>query len=146
MSVQHPVSGRLRQTLYTPAERARRDSTVWTLVQGVLAPLQFLAFALSLCLVVNFLVNGSGLVAATLSVMIKTAILYAIMVTGAIWEKAVFGRTCSPPLFLGGRGNHGGHGAPHRLVMWLAGWGATEQMWMALAAYASTSSTLSSSS
>ena len=92
MSVQHPVSGRLRQTLYTPAERARRDSTVWTLVQGVLAPLQFLAFALSLCLVVNFLVNGSGLVAATLSVMIKTAILYAIMVTGAIWEKAGFGR------------------------------------------------------
>ena len=92
MIVKQPVSGRLRQTLYTPAERARRDSTVWTLVQGVLAPLQFLAFALSLCLVVNFLVNGSGLVAATLSVMIKTAILYAIMVTGAIWEKTVFGR------------------------------------------------------
>ena len=140
MSVKHPVSGRLRQTLYTPAERARRDSTVWTLVQGVLAPLQFLAFALSLCLVVNFLVNGSGLVAATLSVMIKTAILYAIMVTGAIWEKAVFGRYLFAPAFFWEDVVSMLVMALHTayVVIWLAGWGTpTEQMWVALAAYAS---------
>lgn len=140
MSVKHPVSGRVRQTLYTPAERARRDSTVWTLVQGVLAPLQFLAFALSLCLVVNFLVNGSGLVAATLSVMIKTALLYAIMVSGAIWEKVVYGRYLFAPAFFWEdvvsmlvMVLHTGY-----VVMWFAGWGTpTEQMWVALAAYAS---------
>ena len=140
MSVQHPVSGRLRQTLYTPAERARRDATVWTLVQGVLAPLQFLAFALSLCLVVNFLVNGSGLLAATLSVMIKTVILYAIMVTGAIWEKVVFGRYLFAPSFFWEDVVSMLVMALHTayVVMWLAGWGTpTEQMWVALAAYAS---------
>ena len=140
MSVKHPVSGRLRQTLYTPAERARRDSTVWTLVQGVLAPLQFLAFALSLCLVVNFLVNGSGLMEATLSVVIKTAILYAIMVTGAIWEKVVFGRYLFAPTFFWEDVVSMLVIALHTayVVMCLAGWGTpTEQMWVALAAYAS---------
>ena len=70
--------------LYTPEQRKRRDSSVWTLVQGVLAPLQFLAFALSLVFVINFLANGTGYSAAVLSVLIKTGFLYTIMVTGAI--------------------------------------------------------------
>ena len=34
--------------LYTPEQRRRRDRTPWTLVQGVLAPLQFLAFLTNL--------------------------------------------------------------------------------------------------
>ena len=72
MGVDQSALGRQKQTLYTPAERARRDATVWTLVQGILAPIQFLAFAISLCLVINFLLNGVGLEAATVSVMIKT--------------------------------------------------------------------------
>ena len=92
MGVDQPINHRQKQTLYTPAERARRDATVWTLVQGILAPLQFLAFAISLCLVINFLLNGVGFTAATISVVVKTSLLYAIMVTGAIWEKVVFGR------------------------------------------------------
>ena len=99
MGVDQPVAHRQRQTLYTPAERARRDATVWTLVQGILAPLQFLAFAISLCLVINFLMNGVGFTAATVSVVIKTSLLYAIMVTGAIWEKVVFGRYLFAPAF-----------------------------------------------
>ena len=78
--------------LYTPEERARRDSTRWTLVQGVLAPVQFLAFLASLVLVLRYLANGDGLAAATWSVVIKTALLYTIMVTGSVWEKVVFGR------------------------------------------------------
>jgi 2-vinyl bacteriochlorophyllide hydratase len=36
---------------------------------------------------------------ATLSVLIKTALLYTIMVTGAIWEKVVFGRYLFAPAF-----------------------------------------------
>ena len=80
------------QPLYTPAERARRDSTVWTLVQGVLAPLQFLVFLVSLMLVLRYLAIGSGEVAATVSIVVKTFILYTIMITGSIWEKVVFGK------------------------------------------------------
>ncbi len=85
--------------LYTPEQRRRRDATRWTLVQGVLAPLQFLIFIVSLVLVINFLSTGEGLAAATWSVVIKTAVLYTIMVTGAIWEKAVFGQYLFAPAF-----------------------------------------------
>jgi 3-vinyl bacteriochlorophyllide hydratase len=78
--------------LYTPAQRRRRDASRWTLIQGLLAPLQFLVFLISLALVIRFLMTGEGLALATLSIVIKTCFLYAIMITGAIWEKVVFGR------------------------------------------------------
>ena len=85
--------------LYTAAERARRDATPWTLVQGILAPIQFLIFAISLVLVVRYLVTGQGHGAAAISVVVKTLALYAIMITGCIWEKVVFGRYLFAPMF-----------------------------------------------
>lgn len=88
-----PIDARpARRPIYTPAERARRDATRWTLVQGILAPLQFLVFLASLALVLRYLATGAGYGAATASIVAKTLILYGIMVTGAIWEKVVFGR------------------------------------------------------
>ena len=83
---------RSRVPLYTAEERVRRDTSPWTLVQGVLAPVQFVVFLASLALVVRVLATGEGAFAATVSVVIKTLVLYAIMVTGSIWERAVFGR------------------------------------------------------
>jgi 3-vinyl bacteriochlorophyllide hydratase len=53
--------------LYTPEQRRLRDESRWTLVQGILAPIQFLIFLISLALVVRYL-------------------------TGSIWEKVVFGK------------------------------------------------------
>lgn len=91
--------GARRRPLYTPAERARRDASPWTLVQGILAPVQFLIFAVSLFLVVRYLMTGDGLTTATWSVVAKTAALYTIMITGAIWEKIVFGRYLFAPAF-----------------------------------------------
>ncbi|MBD3665038.1 2-vinyl bacteriochlorophyllide hydratase [Sulfitobacter aestuariivivens] len=85
--------------LYTPQQRARRDATIWTVVQGVLAPLQFLVFAVSLVLVLRYLLTGDGYAIATASVVLKTAILYLIMITGAIWEKVVFGQYLFAPAF-----------------------------------------------
>ncbi len=93
----HPK--RAARPLYTPDERARRDASRWTLVQGVLAPLQFLVFAVSVVLVLRFLASGEGLAAATASVVLKTLLLYTIMVTGSIWEKVVFGRWLFAPSF-----------------------------------------------
>jgi 3-vinyl bacteriochlorophyllide hydratase len=81
-----------RRPLYTQEERRRRDASPWTLVQGVLAPLQFAVFLVSLGLVLNFLATGDGYAVATASVVVKTVVLYVIMVTGSIWEKVVFGR------------------------------------------------------
>lgn len=78
--------------LYTPEERARRDSTKWTLVQGLLAPIQFVIFGVSLYLVLNYLETGKNYEWAVWSVVVKTMALYTIMITGAIWEKVVFGQ------------------------------------------------------
>lgn len=88
-----------RQPLYSAAERQRRDSTRWTLVQGVLAPVQFAIFLASTALVVRYLVTGEGFALATASVVAKTLALYAIMITGSIWEKVVFGRYLFAPAF-----------------------------------------------
>ena len=85
--------------LYTPEQRQRRDSTRWTLVQGILAPVQFVVFLVSLILVIRYLATGQGFAAATASILVKTGCLYAIMVTGAIWEKVVFGRYLLAPAF-----------------------------------------------
>ena len=85
--------------LYSDAERARRDATPWTLVQGLLAPVQFLVFIISLVLVIRYLATGAGYEAATISILVKTGFLYLIMVTGAIWEKVVFGQYLFAPAF-----------------------------------------------
>lgn len=85
--------------LYTAEERRRRDTSRWTLVQGILAPLQFLVFLVSLALVLFYLETGDGFAAATVSIVVKTLVLYAIMITGSIWEKEVFGRYLFAPAF-----------------------------------------------
>ncbi|MBC7801780.1 MAG: 2-vinyl bacteriochlorophyllide hydratase [Gemmatimonadaceae bacterium] len=81
-----------RAGLYTPEERRRRDATPWTLVQGILAPVQFVVFLVSLCLVSRYLSTGEGEQAATISIVVKTLCLYTIMITGCIWERVVFGK------------------------------------------------------
>ncbi|MDX1820362.1 MAG: 2-vinyl bacteriochlorophyllide hydratase [Paracoccaceae bacterium] len=96
----HSLTGKSDRTgLYTEAERQRRDSTIWTLVQGVLAPVQFLVFLVSLGLVLRYLLTGQGYDLATLSIVVKTGFLFLIMVTGAIWEKVVFGQYLFAPAF-----------------------------------------------
>ena len=124
--------------LYTPAQRARRDATRWTLVQGVLAPVQFVIFLVSLYLVMTSLSSGLHTDWALVSVVIKTLVLYAIMVTGAIWEKAVFGQYLfAGPFFwedvvsMVVLALH----TAYLWVWWQGQWSATEQLWLALVAY-----------
>jgi 3-vinyl bacteriochlorophyllide hydratase len=85
--------------LYTPEEQRRRDATPWTLVQGLLAPFQFVVFLVSLVLVLRCLTTSTGTYAADVSVIVKTITLYTIMVTGSIWEKVVFGKWLFAPAF-----------------------------------------------
>ena len=88
-----------RDLLYTAEEKKRRDETIWTQVQGVLAPLQFFVFLVSTYLVIRYLNTGDGYQLATISVIAKTSILLVIMITGAIWEKVVFGQYLLAPAF-----------------------------------------------
>lgn len=126
-------------TLYTPEQRRRRDATGWTLVQGLLAPVQFLVFLVSLGLVLRFLSTGEGATAATVSVVVKTLVLYTIMVTGCIWEKVVFDCYLFAPAFYWEDMFSMAVLALHTayLVALATGWlDARQQMLLALAAYA----------
>jgi 3-vinyl bacteriochlorophyllide hydratase len=125
--------------LYTAEERSRRNASRWTVVQGVLAPLQFVVFLVSVFLVLSYLATGEGLVAATMSIVAKTFILYVIMVTGSLWEHDVYGRYLFAPAFFW-------EDAVSMLVLALhtaylgalaTGWLSPRgQMFLALAAYA----------
>jgi 3-vinyl bacteriochlorophyllide hydratase len=132
-------SGSRRQPLYTAEERRRRDASRWTLVQGVLAPLQFVVFLVSLVLVLRYLALGYGYEAATLSIIAKTLILYSIMVTGSLWEHDVYGRYLFAPAFYWEDVVSMGVIALHTLYLvslfteWLT---PRQQMGLALAAYA----------
>ena len=109
-------------------------------MQGILAPVQFAVFLISLALVVRYLAGGEGLGVATVSIVAKTLLLYAIMITGSIWERKVFGCYLFAPAFFWEDvfsflvlGLHTTY-----LVALLAGLGnAQQQMVIALAAYAS---------
>jgi 3-vinyl bacteriochlorophyllide hydratase len=125
--------------LYTPEERQRRDASPWTLVQGVLAPLQFVVFLVSLGLVLRYLAWGEGFEAATVSIVVKTLVLYTIMVTGAIWEHDVYGKYLFADAFFWEDAVSMIVIALHTaylvslFIVWLT---PVEQMWLALAAYA----------
>ncbi|MES2523303.1 MAG: 2-vinyl bacteriochlorophyllide hydratase [Gemmatimonadota bacterium] len=124
--------------MYTPEERRRRDATPWTLVQGILAPVQFLVMAVSVALVLRYLLTGEGLAAANVSVIVKTGVLYTIMVTGAIWEKVVFGQYLFAPAFFWEDVVSFGVIALHTayLVGLAHGWPSRSLMILALVAYA----------
>jgi 3-vinyl bacteriochlorophyllide hydratase len=127
------------QPLYTADQRARRDATRWTLVQGILAPIQFLVFGVSVALVLRYLMTGEGVGVATASIVLKTLLLYTIMVTGAIWEKVVFGRYLFAPAFYWEDVFSMLVLALHTayLVALFMGWGTpAERMYIALAGYA----------
>ncbi len=68
-------------------------------MQGILAPVQFAVFVISLALVVRYLLTSDGFAAATASIFAKTALLYTIMITGSLWERDVFGRYLFAPAF-----------------------------------------------
>ncbi len=134
-------NGRNRpKALYTDEERRRRDESGWTIVQGVLAPLQFLVFLVSLGLILRYLATGEGFVVAAASIVVKTFVLYAIMITGSIWEKDVFGRYLFAPAFFWEDvvsmlvlALH----TAYLVALWTGALGSRGQMFLALAAYAS---------
>lgn len=84
---------------YTPQQLEKRNKSVWTKVQMILAPIQFLAFIVSLALVIRYLSTGNGYTLTLISVWIKIFLLWLITVTGMIWEKEIFGHWFLAPQF-----------------------------------------------
>lgn len=125
--------------LYTPEQKIRRDASVWTLVQGILAPVQFLIFLVSLGLVVRCLMTGEGETMALYSVVVKTIALYTIMISGCIWEKVVFDQYLFAHAFFWEDVFSMLVLALHTLYLyawWTGALSPIQQLWLALAAYA----------
>ena len=136
--LEQPIRQGRSAAIYTREQRMRRDASRWTMVQAILAPLQFLVFLASTGLVAHYLLTGGGLALATASVVLKTFCLYAIMITGAIWEKEVFGQHLFAPAFFWEDAVSMIVIALHTayIVMLLGRMGSPEtQLWVALAGY-----------
>lgn len=89
----------MSSSAYTTEQLERRNRSKWTVVQAILAPLQFLMFIVSLILVIRYLITGNGYAIANVTVLLKIALLWLITITGMIWEKEVFGHWFLAPEF-----------------------------------------------
>jgi 3-vinyl bacteriochlorophyllide hydratase len=79
--------------MYTPEQLLRREASPWTKVQVILAPIQFVAFLISLSLVIRYLLSNHDEQAyfiASISVWVKITLIWALTITGMFWEKDVF--------------------------------------------------------
>lgn len=86
-------------TSYTPEQMRRRQQSKWTIVQAILAPLQLLAFIVSVTLIIRYLSTGLDYEITTISILIKIALMWLITITGMFWEKEVFGQWFLAPQF-----------------------------------------------
>ncbi len=86
---------------YTPEQFEKRNASVWTKVQGILAPIQFVVFIAGLAVTLMYKA-GAGIdnfTWVTVFVILKTLIFLLIFVTGAFFEKDVFDEYVFAPEF-----------------------------------------------
>ena len=86
----------------------------------------------------NSLKTGEHTDWALASVVIKTLVLYAIMVTGSIWEKVVYGKYLFAHAFFWEDMVSMVVLALHTAYLWVwwqGQWSSADQLWLALAAY-----------
>ncbi|MBP1464807.1 2-vinyl bacteriochlorophyllide hydratase [Candidatus Chloroploca sp. M-50] len=76
--------------MYTEDQLRRRERSRWTKVQIILAPIQFVVFLISFALVLRYLATGEGYLIATISIWIKIALIWALTITGMLWEYDMF--------------------------------------------------------
>jgi 3-vinyl bacteriochlorophyllide hydratase len=89
-------------------------------------------------LVLNSLNTGEHTDWALASVVLKTLVLYAIMITGCIWEKVVFDKYLFAHAFFWEDVVSMCVMALHTAYLWVwwqGIWSASEQLWLALTAY-----------
>jgi 3-vinyl bacteriochlorophyllide hydratase len=77
---------------YTPEQLRRRETSRWTRVQAITAPIQFLTFVASLVLVARYLTSGQGYDLAHIASVVKVVLMIFITVTGMLWEHDVYGQ------------------------------------------------------
>lgn len=77
--------------MFTEDQLERRQASIWTRVVMILATVQIVAYIAGFTLLIRFLVTGDWYWAASISVWVKIALMWAVTVTGMLWEKDVCG-------------------------------------------------------
>lgn len=85
---------------YTAEQIERRQSSRWTMVQIIGAPIQLLIFIVSLGFVIYSLsTDGQAFEITNATIIVKIITLYIMFITGMLWEKDVFGHYVFAPEF-----------------------------------------------
>ncbi len=78
---------------------ARRQASIWTKIHPFFAFGQLLTFFVSVGLLVAYLFGKVPFSIVAISVLIKIALMLGAMITGAFWERDVFGQFWFAPEF-----------------------------------------------
>jgi 3-vinyl bacteriochlorophyllide hydratase len=86
---------------YTPEQLQRRNASVWTTVQAILAPIQFIMFLMGVTItyLYKYDIWIDNFAWVTFFVTLKTFMLFLIFITGGFFEKEVFGAFAFAPEF-----------------------------------------------
>jgi 3-vinyl bacteriochlorophyllide hydratase len=79
---------------------ARRAASVWTKIHPIFALGQLLAFFVSVGLLVGYFRGAVSFETVHQSVLVKVALMFGAIITGALWEKDVFGAYWFAPEFM----------------------------------------------
>jgi 3-vinyl bacteriochlorophyllide hydratase len=79
---------------------ARRAASVWTKIHPIFALGQLLAFFVSVGFLIGYFRGAVSMEAVHQSVLVKVALMLGAIITGALWEKDVFGQYWFAPEFL----------------------------------------------
>ncbi len=82
------------------AVRARRTASIWTFIHPVFALGQLLAFVVSVGLLFGYFAHAVPFHVVHISVLAKIALMIGAVITGALWERDVFGFYWFAPEFL----------------------------------------------
>lgn len=85
---------------YTPEQLRMRNRSVWTKVQIFLAPIQFVVFIVGFILTYLYYVGEiQNFDVVTYAIVVKTIFIVVLFVTGAFFEKEIFGKWVYAPEF-----------------------------------------------
>ncbi len=124
---------------YTPEQLVKRNASIWTDIQIILAPIQFLFFIAGLTITVLY-ANAlfvPGIYWVSLAILFKTLFFALLFVTGMFFEKEVFDQWVYSKEFFWEDVGSTVAASFHLLYFFLAWFGASQEvlLWDAFLAY-----------
>ena len=79
---------------YTPEQLAKRNASIWTDVQLILAPVQFFVFLAGVIVTFLYMQNDQifSFYWVSLAILFKTLLFGLLLITGAYFEKEIFNK------------------------------------------------------